>query len=64
MSADHKHDQDSVSLMAGLLLVLIAGLFLLGDLTTVDLDGRWMWPLALIAVGAVGLLSTLRRTPR
>ena len=64
MSADRKHDQDTVSLMAGLLLVLIAGLFLLGDLTSVDLDGRWMWPAALIVVGGVGLLSTLRRSSR
>lgn len=64
MSADRKHEQDTVSLMAGLLLVLIAGLFLLGDLTAVDLDDRWIWPGALIAVGTVGLLSTLRRTPR
>ena len=64
MSADRKHEQDTVSLMAGLLLVLIAGLFLLGDLTSVDLDGRWMWPGALIAVGAVGLLSTMRGASR
>ena len=64
MSADHKHEQDTVSLMAGLLLVLIAGLFLLGDLTAIDLDDRWIWPVALIAVGGVGLLSTLRGTQR
>ncbi len=64
MSADRKHEQDSVSLMAGLLLVLIAGLFLLGDLTAVDLDDRWVWPGALMAVGTIGLLSTLRRAPR
>jgi len=64
VSADRKHEPDAVSLMAGLLLVLIAGLFLLGDLTSADLDGRWMWPGALIVVGAVGLLSTLRDTSR
>ena len=62
MSADRKHEPDAVSLMAGLLLVLIAGLFLLGDTTALDLDGRWVWPGALIAVGLAGLLSTLRRT--
>lgn len=64
MSADHKHEPDSVSLMGGLLLVLIAGLFLLGELTSVDLDARWIWPGALIAVGAVGLLSTMRSASR
>ena len=55
-----RHERDTVSLMAGLLLVLGAGLFLLGDLTGVDLDGRWVAPLVLIVVGGVGLLSTLR----
>lgn len=64
MSADRKHEQDTVSLMAGLLLVLTAGLFLLGDLTAVDLDDRWVWPGALIAVGGVGLLTTLRGSSR
>ena len=64
MSADHRHEPDAVSLMAGLLLVLIAGLYLLGDLTAVDLDDRWIWPGALIVVGVAGLASTLRGTQR
>ncbi len=55
-----RHERDAVSLMAGLLLVLGAGLFLLGDLTPLDLDGRWVAPLVLIVVGGMGLLSTLR----
>jgi hypothetical protein len=46
--------------MAGLLLVLLAGMFLVDDVTGLDVDGRWVVPLVLIAVGAVGLLSTLR----
>jgi hypothetical protein len=46
--------------MFGLLLVLLAGTFLVDDLTGLDVDGRWAAPLVLIAVGAVGLLSTLR----
>lgn len=55
-----RHERDAVSLMAGLLFVLGAGLFLLGDLTSLDLDGRWVAPLVLIVTGGVGLLSTLR----
>ena len=58
------HDRDAVSLMGGLLLVLIAGLFLLEDLTSLDVQGRWVAPLALLTVGAVGLLATLRRSAR
>ena len=55
-----RHERDAVSLMAGLLMVLGAGLFLLGDLTGLDLDGRWVAPVVLIAVGGTGLLSILR----
>jgi hypothetical protein len=50
--------------MFGLLLVLLAGAFLVDDLTRLDVDGRWAAPLVLIAVGAVGLLSTLRSAER
>ena len=55
-----RHERDAVSLMAGLLFVLGAAVFLLGDLTDLDVDGRWVAPLVLIVVGGVGLLSTLR----
>jgi hypothetical protein len=46
--------------MAGLLLVLVAALFLVSDLTSLEVDGRWVAPLVLIVVGGVGLISTLR----
>ena len=59
-----RHERDSVSLMAGLLLVLLAGVFLVDDLTGLDVDGRWAAPLVLMAVGAVGLLSSLRSVER
>ncbi len=55
-----RHDRDTVSLMFGLLLVLLGGGFLVDDLTGLELDGRWAAPLVLIAVGAVGLVSSLR----
>ena len=58
-----RHDRDAVSLMGGLLLVLVAGAFLLADLTSLEVDGRWVAPLVLIAVGAAGVLSTLRSRP-
>jgi uncharacterized integral membrane protein len=59
-----RHDRDTVSLMAGLLLVLLAVVFLVDDLTGLDVDGRWAAPVVLIAVGAAGLLSTLRSGER
>ena len=58
------HERDAVSLMSGLLLVLVAGLFLLHDLTAVDVDGRWVAPAVLLTVGAAGLLATLRSSRR
>lgn len=59
-----RHERDSVSLMAGLLLVLLGAVFLVDDLTGIDVDGRWVAPLVLMAVGAVGLLSSLRSVER
>ena len=59
-----RHERDSVSLMAGLLLVLLGAVFLVDDLTGLDVDGRWVAPLVLMAVGAVGLLSSLRSVER
>lgn len=55
-----RHERDTLSLMSGLLLVLLAAVFLVGDLTGLSVDGRWVAPSVLIAVGAVGLVSTLR----
>lgn len=55
-----RHERDAVSLMGGLLVVLLAGLFLVGDLTDLSLDGRWVVPAVLLAVGATGLVSSLR----
>ena len=58
-----RHERDAVSLMGGLLLVLLAAVFLVHDLTDIDVDGRWVAPVVLIAVGAAGLLSSLRHRP-
>ena len=55
-----RHERDAVSLMAGVLLVLVAAAFLVHDLTSVDVDGRWVAPAVLLAVGTAGLLSSLR----
>lgn len=60
-TADHRHDRDALSLMGGLLLLLVAGWFLLQDLTPVDVDTRWVGPGVLIVVGVAGLAATLRR---
>ena len=55
-----RHERDAVSLMAGLLVLLVGGLFLLTDLTVLSLDERWIGPGVLLSVGAAGLLASLR----
>lgn len=55
-----RHDRDGLSLMAGLLLLLVGGLYLLDDLTTVRVDGDWVLPVGLVVIGALGLLTSLR----
>ena len=56
-----RHERDAVSMMLGVLLVLAAAAYLVSDLTSWDVDGQWAGPGVLIAVGAAGLLASLRR---
>jgi hypothetical protein len=56
-----RHPRDAVSLVLGLVLATVAGLFLLVDLTDRSVDLRWAGPVALMAIGALGLAATLRR---
>jgi hypothetical protein len=56
-----RHPRDAVSLVLGLILATIAGLFLLVDLTDQSVDLRWAGPVALMAIGALGLAASLRR---
>src|SRR5881409_2400040 len=55
-----RHPRDAVSLVFGLLLAAVAGLFLLTDLTDVSLDVRWVAPAVLVGVGVLGLLASTR----
>ena len=57
-----RHDRDAVSLMGGAALVLIALSFLITDLTSLRIDGRWAAPVVLLAVGALGVSAGLRRS--
>ena len=56
-----RHERDDLSLVGGLLLVLVAGLFLLTDLTDVSVDLRWGGPAVLVVAGLAGLAGSLRR---
>ena len=55
-----RHPRDVVSLVLGLLLLLAGGLFLLDDLGGGSVDLHWVGPVALGAVGALGLAASVR----
>ena len=56
-----RHDTDITALVAGLVFVGIALAYLLDIRPDIDVDGRWVLPLALIGLGAAGLAASLRR---
>ena len=56
-----RHPHDVVSLVLGLLLATAAVLFLVVDVTDRSVDVRWAGPVALMAIGALGLAASLRR---
>jgi hypothetical protein len=55
-----RHATDGLSLVLGLLLVSVAALFLVNDLTD-GIDLQWAAPAALILVGLAGLAGSARR---
>lgn len=56
-----RHETDVTALVAGLVFVGIALAYLLDIRPDIDVDGRWVLPLALIGLGAAGLAASLRR---
>jgi hypothetical protein len=59
-----RHEPDLVALVAGLLFLGISAAYLVGELTDLRLDPRWVGPLALLAAGTAGLLASLSRLGR
>ena len=55
-----RHELDVLSLVAGLVFVVVAVSHLVTQATDADLDGRWIAPLVLIALGVAGLVGALR----
>jgi hypothetical protein len=59
-----RHDFDVLSFLSGLIFGAIAVAYLLATQQSWEIDGRWVLPGALIALGAAGIagaVSTLRR---
>ena len=58
-----RHEIDAVSVFAGLLFLIVAGVHIVARATDTDLNLRWMVPAVLVLLGAIGLLSAVR-SPR
>lgn len=59
-----RHSFDPVSLVAGLVFAAVAAVYLLEAHTAVNIDGRWVLPLALIGLGIGGVLGALGTAAR
>jgi len=59
-----RHDLDWVSLIAGLVFGVFAVAYTVVSLTDVTLDGRFVWPIVLVALGAAGVATAVTATTR
>lgn len=59
-----RHDLDWVSLIAGLVFLAFATVYGLAALTDVSIDGRFVWPVVLVALGAAGVATAVTATAR
>ncbi len=59
--SDASHELDFVSLVAGLLAVLLAGLYLVGEVTDLSVRAAMVGALGAGALGAGALAAGLRR---
>ena len=59
-----RHDLDWVSLIAGLVFLVFAVVYTIASLTDVSIDGRFVWPIILVALGAAGIATAVTATQR
>ena len=59
-----RHDLDWVSLIAGAVFTGLALVYLITGITDVTVDGRFTWPVVLVALGAAGVASAIRANQR
>jgi hypothetical protein len=56
-----RHELDPLSLVFGLMLTAAGALFLSDNIEFTDLNGEWLWPVPLVIIGVVMLVSALTR---
>lgn len=59
-----RHDLDWVSLIAGAVFLLLAVGYAVSGVTDLELDGRIVWPVVLVALGAGGIATAVSANAR
>jgi hypothetical protein len=56
-----RHEFDPTSFVLGLAFAALGLFFLLGDRTAADIGWKWMWPVPLVLLGLLFVISATRR---
>jgi uncharacterized integral membrane protein len=59
-----RHDLDWVSLIAGVVFLGFAVIYAVASLADVSIDGRFVWPVVFVALGAAGVATAVTATAR
>jgi uncharacterized integral membrane protein len=61
-----RHDLDWVSLIAGIVFLGIAVVYAVASLagTSIEIDGRFVWPIVFVGLGAAGVATAVTATAR
>jgi peptidoglycan/LPS O-acetylase OafA/YrhL len=59
-----RHDLDVVSLIAGVVFLALAVIYLVASATDSSIDGRYVWPALLVTLGAGGVAAAVRANTR
>lgn len=59
-----RHDLDWVSLIAGAVFTGLALIYIATGVADVTLDGRFVWPVVLVALGAAGVATAVKANQR
>ena len=56
-----RHAFDPISFVLGLAFAALGLFFLVGDRTAADIGWKWMWPVPLVVLGLLFVMSAIRR---
>lgn len=59
-----RHELDWISLIAGIVFLGFAIAYVVASLSDLTLDGRYVWPVVLVALGGAGVATAIRANQR